>query len=79
VPVDAVASGGSAPTSRTWDLSADTLVVAAAPGVPLLVAAGSPGFATSRASDRFLVGLAGAVLSIGSAVVLAVVVTGGLR
>jgi hypothetical protein len=33
VPVDAVASGGSAPTSRTWDLSADTLVVAAAPGV----------------------------------------------
>jgi hypothetical protein len=50
-----------------------------APGVPLLIAHGTPGTATERHQDRFLVGLLGALLAIGSAMALAVVMTGGVR
>jgi len=51
----------------TFDIGPDDLVLAAAPDVRLLVAAGSPSDAAARAQDRFLVGLLGALLAIGSA------------
>jgi hypothetical protein len=45
--------------------------------VPLLIAHGSPGVAVDRHQDLFFLGLLGAVLAIGSAIGLALVVTGG--
>ena len=47
------------------------------PDAPLLIAYGSPGAATERQEDRFLVGLLGAALAIGSAMVFAVMLDGG--
>jgi hypothetical protein len=64
--------------ARTFDIGPDTLVIASAVDVPLLVAAGVPGAAVARHESRFLVGLLGAALAIVSAVVLAVAVSGGL-
>jgi hypothetical protein len=74
-----IASAAEAETAvRRWTIDPDTLVLAAAPDVPLLVAAGAPAAVTARREDHFLLGLAGAVVSIASAVVLAFVVGGGL-
>ena len=53
---------------RTFDIEPDLLVLAAAPDAPLLIAAGSPGDVVAREQGRFLQGLLGAVLAIGSAV-----------
>ncbi len=58
---------------QTFDIGPDELVLASAPDVPLLVAAGSPSEAAARAQGQFLVGLLGALLAIGSAVVGAMV------
>lgn len=62
---------------RTFHIAPAALVIASAPGVPLLIVHGVPGAAVERHQDRFLVGLLGALLAIASAVALAVVVTGG--
>ncbi len=56
---------------RTFDLGPDTLVLAASDDVPLVIALGPPAAAASRQENRFLLGLLGAVLAIGCAVVLA--------
>jgi hypothetical protein len=64
--------------ARTFDIGPDTLVLASAVDVPLLVAAGGPGVAVARHESRFLVGLLGAALAIVSAVVLALALSGGL-
>ena len=53
---------------RTFDLEPDLLVIAAGPDSPLLIANGSPGEVVGREQGRFLLGLLGAVLAIGSAV-----------
>jgi hypothetical protein len=58
---------------RTFHLEPHDLVLAAAPDAPLVIALGPPGEAAARHEQRFLLGLVGAVLAIGSAVVLAVV------
>jgi hypothetical protein len=58
---------------RTWDLEPDLLVVAAVPDAPLLIAGGAPDEVVAREEGRFLVGLLGAVLAIGSALVGAAV------
>lgn len=63
---------------RTFHIPPEALVLASAPGVPLLVAHGVPGSVVDRGQDRFLVGLLGAVLAIASVVGLAIVVRGGL-
>ncbi len=63
-------------TRATFDIGPDELVLAAAPDVPLLIAAGSPSEATARAQGQFLVGLLGALLAIGSAMVAAVALAG---
>lgn len=64
--------------TRTFEIAPDELVLAAAPDVPLVIAAGSPAEAAARHEWRFLVALAGALLSIGSAVLLAAALSGAL-
>jgi hypothetical protein len=63
----------AAAMERTWDLEPDLLVLAAAPDSPLLIAGGAPEEVVAREEGRFLVGLLGAVLAIGSAIAGAVV------
>jgi hypothetical protein len=63
---------------RRFEIAPETLVLASAPDVPLLIAHGVPGVAADRHQDRFIVGLLGAVLAIGSALALALVVGGAL-
>jgi hypothetical protein len=64
--------------TQTFHIPAEELVLVSAPGVPLLIAHGTPGAAADRHQDRFLLGLVGAILAIGSAMTLAVVLAGGL-
>lgn len=61
---------------RTFDLEPDLLVVAAVPDAPLLIAHGAPGEVVAREEGRFLLGLLGAVLAIGGAIGLALVLAG---
>ncbi len=61
----------AAAAERTFSIPPEALVLVASSEVPLLVAAGVPGTATERQQSRFLLGLLGAALAIGSAVVLA--------
>ena len=63
---------------RTFAIAPEDLIVAARADVPLLLSEGSAGAATALHQSRFLLGLLGALLAIGSAVVLAVTLTGGL-
>lgn len=62
---------------RTFEIDPETLVVAASDEVPLLIAYGTPGAASGRQQDRFLLGLVGAVVSVISAMVFAVMLGGG--
>ena len=62
---------------RTFDIAPETLVVAASDEVPLLIAYGTPAAASNRQRDRFLLGLVGAVVSVVSAMVFALMLTGG--
>jgi hypothetical protein len=63
---------------RTFEIAPEDLVVAARADVPLLISPGSPRAAAAHHQSRFLLGLLGAVLAIGSAIALGVMVTGGL-
>lgn len=56
---------------RRFAISPETIVLASAPGVPLLIAHGAPSAAVERQQGRFLVGLLGAVVAIVSAMALA--------
>jgi len=56
----------------------ETLVLAAVPGSDLLIAEGDPTTATSLDQWEFIAGLAGAVLAIGGAVLLAITIQGWL-
>jgi hypothetical protein len=64
---------------EAFDIAPDALVLAASDEVPLSIALGSPDAVAGRQQWVFLLGLLGAVLAIGSAVALAIVVDGGLR
>lgn len=68
----------AARAERIFDIAPETLVLAASPEVPLLIAHGAPGAVVQRGQTRFLVGLLGAVLAIASAMVFAVNLGGGL-
>jgi hypothetical protein len=63
---------------RTFDIGPHDLVLAASADTPLVIALGPPGEAVARQEGRFLLGLLGAVVSIVAAVVLAVMLSGGL-
>jgi hypothetical protein len=64
-------------SKHTFEIKSDELVLAAAPGASLTVALGPPSEAAGRQESRFLVGLLGAVLAIGAAVALALMLPGG--
>jgi hypothetical protein len=66
----------AARSDRRFRIAPETLVLASSPGVPLLIAFGLAATAVSRGQDRFILGLLGAVLAIGSAVGLAVLIGG---
>jgi hypothetical protein len=63
-------------TERRFTIAPETLVLASAPDVPLLIAHGVPATAADRQQDRFIVGLLGAVLAIACALGLALMVSG---
>jgi hypothetical protein len=65
-------------TERVFDLGPDTLVLAAGDEVPLVIAGGAPEVAVARHRDLTVVGLLGAILAIGSAMVLAAALSGRL-
>lgn len=62
---------------RTFEIRPEELVITATPDTPLIVALGPPSYAAARHQRRFLAGLLGAVLAIGSGVALALMLTGG--
>lgn len=64
-------------THRTFVIAPETLVLAAADDIPLLIAYGSPGEVVRRSRSPLLLGLLGAIVAIGSAMVLAVWLNGG--
>jgi hypothetical protein len=66
----------AAQSARTFEIAPGVLVLAASEEVPLLIAHGIPGAVVERDQDRFVVGLLGAVLAIGSAMVLAISLAG---
>jgi hypothetical protein len=76
LPIASAAEAARA--ERTFAIAPETLVVAASAQAPLLITYGSPAAAAERHGSRFLVGLLGAVVSIGAAVVLAALVTTGI-
>ena len=59
-----------------FDIAPDTLVLAAAEGSPLLIAEGAPEAVVAREQGRFMIGLLGALLAVGSAIVAAIVLGG---
>jgi hypothetical protein len=77
-PLPLAGPDAAARTERIFEIDPEALVVAASDEVPLLIAHGLPGSATARHRDRFLLGLAGAVVSVVSAMVLAITFSGGL-
>jgi hypothetical protein len=68
----------AARAERRFAIAPHALVLASAPDVPLLIAYGVPGLAAGRSQATFVLGLLGAVLAIGSAMGLALLVSGGL-
>jgi hypothetical protein len=67
----------AARAERTFTIDPETLVLVAAPDVPLLIAHGIPGAAVERHENRFILGLLGAVIAIASAIAFAVMLGGG--
>jgi hypothetical protein len=63
---------------RTFEIAPDALVLAASEQVPLVIAGGPPSAAAGRQERLFLLGLLGAVLAIGSAMAMAIMVGGGI-
>jgi hypothetical protein len=66
----------AAAAEARFDIDPDTLVLAASEGAPLLIVEGSPATAVAREQGRFLVGLLGAALAIGCAIVAAIILGG---
>ena len=63
---------------QTFDLAPNSLVLASDREVPLVIALGTPEAAVTRHEERYAIGLLGAILAIGSAVVLALSLGGGI-
>ncbi|HYH94313.1 MAG TPA: hypothetical protein VD763_14230 [Candidatus Saccharimonadales bacterium] len=76
-PLPLAPADAAAENERVFHIPPEALVLAGAPDVPLLIAHGLPGAAVERHQDRFVVGLLGAVLAIGSAMALAVMLSRG--
>jgi len=61
---------------RVFSIPPESLVLASTPDLPLLIAFGLPQMVMGRQQGRFIVGLMGAILAIGSAMVLALMIAG---
>jgi hypothetical protein len=61
---------------QTFEIAPDALILAASGAVPLVIAGGPPAAAAGRLQRLFLIGLLGAVLAIGSAMAMAVMIGG---
>lgn len=77
-PLPIAPAAEAARVERRFAIAPDTLVLAAAAEVPLLIAYGSPGEVVRQSQARFLVGLLGAIVAIVSAMALAIILSGGL-
>ncbi len=75
-PLPLADAGAAARAERTFHIAPETLVLAASDDVPLLIAFGLPGAVVGHGQDRLLLGLLGAILAIGSAMVFAVSLNG---
>ena len=71
--------GLEARAAAAFEIPSDSLVLASTTDAPLLVALGAPDRIVSRERDRFATGLLGAVVAIGSAMALAVLLAGAVR
>jgi hypothetical protein len=78
-PLPLAAAAEAAEAERRFSIAPDTLVLASAPGVPLLIVHGAAAAAVERHQGRFLLGLLGAVVAIVSAMALAMTVSGAIR
>ena len=76
-PLPLADAGEAERVERTFEIEPETLVVAASDEVPLLIAYGTPIAASGRQQDRFLLGLIGAIVSVVSAMVFAIMLGGG--
>jgi hypothetical protein len=65
--------------AATFEIAPDALVLAASDDVPLRIALGAPAAVVARHQSRFLLALLGAVLAIGSAMGLALLLDGAVR
>ena len=77
-PLPIAASPAGAEVERRFTIAPESLVLAGAPGMPLLIAHGVPTAALDRQQGRFLVGLLGAILAIASAMALALILPGAI-
>jgi hypothetical protein len=77
-PLPLADPAAAASTARRFEIAPDALVIAASTEVPLLIAFGTPAAVVGRDQGRFALGLVGAGLAIGSALVLALSLSGGL-
>jgi hypothetical protein len=67
----------AAQAERTFEIAPNALVLASSSEVPMLIAYGTPGVVMQRGQARYMLGLLGAVLAIGSAMVFAIMINGG--
>lgn len=67
----------AAHTQRTFEIEPETLVLASSTEAPLLIAYGTPVAAVERHRETYLLGLLGASLAIVSAMIFAIMLTGG--
>jgi hypothetical protein len=77
-PLQVATASEAAEAERRFTIAPETLVLASAPGVPLLIVHGAAAVAVERHEGRFLLGLLGAVVAIVSAMALAMSVSGAL-
>jgi hypothetical protein len=66
----------AARAAATFDIAPGDLVIAASDQVPLIVSLGAPATAVARHQLQFVIGLLGAVLAIGSAMAMALLLDG---
>ncbi len=69
----------AARVAETFEIDRDSLVLATAADLPLLISLGSPSTVAGRDQWQFVLGMLGAVLAIASAMGLALVMNGGIR
>jgi len=75
-PLPIAPAGAAVAAAAIFDIAPGELVVAAVPGSPLVVRAGSPGEAVARDRGSLTLGLVGAVIAIAAALVLALAIQG---